>query len=141
MALSKSFGDGEVLRSSDVNAHLVNHVPAPGDPYDTGWTPITVLAGYVAQENLAVRRVGMQVYLRGAISTAGSTPFPTAWTRVATIPAGFRPGNYHRYAGTAAPSATARGAEVAVATGGDLSIGPVGTSTDICRVNTTWMVN
>lgn len=63
MARSKTFADGEILTPADVNDHLVNHVPNPGDVYDTGW--LTLSSGTI---NVWARRVGLVVTVSADMS-------------------------------------------------------------------------
>lgn len=87
MTLSKSFATGQILTAEDVNTHLVNHVPNPGDPYDTDWVPVPADIGEISP--VEVRRSGMNVYLRGIPDGAAITS--SGYTRFGTLPAEFRP--------------------------------------------------
>lgn len=117
-----------------------SYLDAQAAANDTGWQPITPLAGFTGIENLGVRRIGKQVFIRGAVQRT-SGPFPTSWTTVCNIPVGFRPGYYFRVPGTTYAAAAARGSEWSVATGGDLVVGSIGPGTDIIRLNSSWLID
>lgn len=109
---------------------------------DTGWVAgVTLSAGYAGSENLGVRRIGKQVFMRGAIARSDASNFATSLGIVGSLPEGFRPGNYHRVPGTAYPTPTSRGAEMSLSSNGDIRIGSIGAGTDICRVNTNWLID
>lgn len=97
MALSKTFAVGELLTAQEVNEHLVNHVPTPGDPYDTGWVDCIMRTAAGFDGSLAVRAVGMVVEIKGNV-TAGN--MPTQNTVVADLP----PGNFAPADGLARPA-------------------------------------
>lgn len=61
-------------------------VPTSGAVYDTGWTNFSATVGTV--ENPKVRRVGKQVFFTGILETGN---IGGGFTKVATVPAGFRP--------------------------------------------------
>lgn len=88
MALSKSFAINEILTADDVNTHLVNRVPAPGAPFDTGWVTITIASGITLNTPFQVRRVGLTMWTRGQINS-GTTANTT--TALATLPTAYRP--------------------------------------------------
>lgn len=84
MALSKTFAVGELLTAEDVNAHLVNVVPNPGDPYLTDATPITLTP--TAGGALYARRIGpMAILMFEGVSTSSGTA-------IAELPPEFQPG-------------------------------------------------
>lgn len=94
MARSKTFADGELLHATDVNSHLVNHVPNPGDVFDTGWTDVPLAAGFTANNAVQVRRIGLVIYWRGRVSRgAGEFPADSPVNIVAAggVPAWARP--------------------------------------------------
>lgn len=66
MALSKSFATGQILTAEDVNTHLVNHVPNPGDPYITDWIKCTLNSDFSG--TCEVRRIGMLVELKANVT-------------------------------------------------------------------------
>lgn len=138
MALSKSFATGQILTAEDVNTHLVNHVPNPGDPYDTGWRNVPLNSGYEYQGGspCQVRRIGMLVHIRWGFSTSG-------WsgnTIPAVLPEGFRP-SQSVYAPCAGSSASNLGLAV-ISTNGNISIRPPSTMAAYYLLNgITWTVD
>lgn len=83
MALSRTFLDGDLLTSADINDHLVNRVPNPGDAYDTGWVDVTLATGFTATAPVQVCRIGQVIYWRGRIlRSAGNFPLGTVQTVV-----------------------------------------------------------
>lgn len=84
MALSKTFAVGELLTAEDVNDHLVNVVPNPGDPYLTDTTPITLAS--TAGGALYARRIGpLAILMFEGVSTSGTGV-------IAELPPEFQPG-------------------------------------------------
>lgn len=89
MALSKAFANDEVLSAEDTNTHLVNHVPAPGATYDTGWVTVPWSTGFStgADRPLQVRRIGLWIEVRGCVNGVGGS----GNHMVGVIPEAFRP--------------------------------------------------
>lgn len=58
MPMSREFAIGELLTAEDVNAHLVNYVPTPGDPWQET-IEIPLPEGFTGQ--LFVTRTGVEV--------------------------------------------------------------------------------
>lgn len=94
MARSRTFADGEILTPADVNDHLVNHVPNPGDVYDTGWQTVPLAPDFSGQ--LRYRRVGIQVEMQYSVtSSTGLVPGATQINSTA-LPAEVRPPDNRR---------------------------------------------
>jgi hypothetical protein len=97
MANSRTFVDAELMTAALINAHLVNQVPNPGDAYDTGWVSVTSFAANFenygaslgSDHHLSVRRIGMQVELRGMARRINSST--SSSVDICTLPTGFRP--------------------------------------------------
>ena len=65
------------------------------DIADTGWTDLGLTSGIIAAPP-SIRRVGSEVFLRGAVFS--SSPVPVAvGTTVATLPENYRPAIVHKY--------------------------------------------
>lgn len=88
MALSKAFAVGELLTAEDVNDHIVNHVPAPGDPYITDLIKLPDPGGQGwGTHSFWIYREGVTVYFN-CNTQIGSA---TAGSLLAVLPVGFRP--------------------------------------------------
>lgn len=86
MALSKTFASGAILTAADVNNHLVNHVPAAGQPFAPAAVSLANPGGW-SNHSVIVRRVGlivvMTVNTQIGSASSGST--------LGVIPEGLRP--------------------------------------------------
>ena len=102
MALSRTFLDGDLLTSADINEHLVHRVPNPGDVYDTGWVTtglgITVTSNW-SLTSYIMRRVGNRItgrlvltFTGGSLSSDANGDFANA--AIGTLPSGWRPGAF-----------------------------------------------
>lgn len=60
---------------------------------DTGWVPCVNASGFNAT-GLFLRKVGIQVHVRGAVAPTGSGTLPATFVSIANIPAGFRVSTY-----------------------------------------------
>lgn len=89
MARSRTFADGDLLTSAVVNEHLVNHVPNPGDVYDTGWSNLATPAAWTQTAAVQYRRLGLVVHLRGIVQATINNP--AVIVAADTIPPTLRP--------------------------------------------------
>lgn len=92
MAKGKTFANGQPLTAADINTFLNPDVPAAGAAYDTGWVPCVINGANwtnVGSEPVMVRRIGLTVYMRGAIHN--NTFAPNTTMTVGSVPSGFAP--------------------------------------------------
>lgn len=68
MTRSKTFASGAALSASDVNTHLVQHVPQAGDPVDTGWNTVVLGAA-----TIRYARTGMECTVHVTVGGTGYT--------------------------------------------------------------------
>lgn len=90
---------------------------------DTGWVNLTYEAGYSAGTpgQLAYRRVGQTVFLRGGATRSGDFPNDGTLRTAAMLPSGTRPGGEHLRISTFGTSL--RPAALEVRTNGDILMG------------------
>jgi len=114
-----------VQLSEEVSAWIEGLSPSGASVYDTGWVTLTPDAGFTPAA-LFIRRQGKRVSIRGAVTRdAGVWPGDST---VMTLPAGFRPVAFCRFAVVGPTHATAYGLGVTINSAGVLSVYRLGTA-------------
>lgn len=100
---------------------IVGLSPAGATVYDTGWTPVTVVAGVTVVSPVEVRRVGRVIYWRGEVSAAWTTA-NTPVVAAGGVPAWARPQFTYRDTGASLGSSGAVAAVGTVGTDGGVPV-------------------
>ena len=110
---------------------------------DTGWvelTPINGAAHYNASNTMAYRKIGKQIFLRGAFKGVTANG-----TIIATLPVGFRPSQPHTWTTTQINGSNyGRAIVMQVTTAGSIKIQAAYSSmsaTQMCSIATTFLVD
>lgn len=117
-----SAGETSIVRfSKRVRDWITGLSPAGATVYDTGWTPVTVVAGVTVVSPVEVRRVGRVIYWRGEVSAAWTTA-NTPVVAAGGVPAWARPQFTYRDTGASLGSSGAVAAVGTVGTDGGVPV-------------------